>query len=117
MLIKNSYVIFPSNTEAYDTINIFFFSSEIYDIEHLLSSISNSRFKAFFKNLNIDTPITLNKINSLKRLKGLTDIERLSLYLSKSGKKNSAMNNIMLGLFKAIQFLKLSSFNRSFLPD
>lgn len=93
------------------------FSYEVYNIEYLLSSISNSRFKVFFKNLSIDTPTTLNKINSLKRLKGLTDVSRLSLYLSKSGKKTSAMNNIMSGLFKVVQFLKISNFTKPLLPD
>lgn len=97
--------------------NFFSFSYEVYDIEHLLHSISSSRFKVFFKNLSIDTPMTLNKINSLKRLKGLTDTSRLSLYLSKSGKKSSAMNNIMLGLFKVVQFLKISNFTKPLLPD
>ena len=113
----DNYSVFLNKIEILDMSSIFFFNLEVYNIEHLLSSISNSRFKVFFKDLNIDTPITLNKVNSLKRLKGLTDVERLSLYLSKSGKKTSAMNNIMLGLFKVVQFLKLGSFNKSLLPD
>ena len=97
--------------------DLFFFNYEVYNIEYLLSSISNSRFKVFFKTLNIDTPMALNKVNSLKRLKGLTDVARLSLYLSKSGKKNSAMNNILFGLFKVLQFLKMNSFTKPLLPD
>ncbi len=97
--------------------NFFPFNYEVYDIEHLLHSISSSRFKVFFKNLSVDTPTTLNKIKSLRRLRGLTDTSRLSLYLSKSGKKNSAMNNIMLGLFKVVQFLKISNYTKPLLPD
>jgi len=91
MNYKSDYLQFDYN-DSLPTGDLFkdnfsLFSYEVYDIEHLLHSISSSRFKVFFKNLSIDTPMTLNKINSLKRLKGLTDTSRLSLYLSKSGKK------------------------------
>jgi len=121
MNYKSDYLQFDYN-DSLPTGDLFkdnfsLFSYEVYDIEHLLHSISSSRFKVFFKNLSIDTPMTLNKINSLKRLKGLTDTSRLSLYLSNQVKKSSAMNNIMLGLFKVVQFLKISNFTKPLLPD
>jgi hypothetical protein len=64
-----------------------FFTREEYDINYLLKNIPLSNFKQFFKLLNIDTPEILNKTLSLKRIKGLTPLSRLSMYLSRSGKK------------------------------
>lgn len=86
------------------------FYREVYKINNLLQGVSNSSFKKFFKKLQIDTPEVLNKTRSLKRFKGLTPLKRLTLYLSRSGKKIKFSKLIILSFCKIIDELKQFSF-------
>jgi hypothetical protein len=79
---------------------------EVYKINNLLTGVSDSSFKRFFKNLRIDTPEVLNKTPSLRRFKGLTPLKRLTLHLSRSGKKAKFSKLIMLSFYKIIDELK-----------
>lgn len=78
----------------------------IYNAQTLLDSIALSPFKSFFEKFNIDTPEVLNKTKSLSRLKGLTYLNRLSLYLSRAGKKLKFSKLILWSLVNIIEILK-----------
>ena len=87
------------------------FYREVYKINNLLEGASNSNFKIFFKKLQIDTPEVLNKTNSLKRFKGLTPLKRLTLHLSRSGKKTKFTKLVLLSFCKIIDELKYINYN------
>lgn len=90
-----------------------FFEREEYDINYLLKNIPLSNFKQFFKPLQIDTPEVLNKTPSLKRIKGLTSLTRLSTYLTRSGKKLKFSKLISRSLFDIIKTLNYNNLNSS----
>lgn len=85
------------------------FDRESYNIDYLLSNVPLSKFKDFFKSLSIDTPESLNKTKSLKRIKGLTPLTRFSLYLARSGKKNKLSTILLNSFFHLIDFLKTTN--------
>lgn len=86
------------------------FTREEFDINYLLRNAAISQFKFFFKSLNTDTPEILNKTKSLKRLKGLTPLTRLSLHLARSGKKLKATKLILLSFSRLILKLKQQAY-------
>lgn len=93
------------------------FDNEIYNINLLLSNLRSSSFKLFFKNLEVDTPESLNVIKSLKRLKSTTLLKRLASYFLKSGKRNKTLNQILIS-FNKIIFLSQQNYSMpTFLND
>lgn len=90
------------------------FTREEFDLNYLLRGAAISQFKFFFKNLSTDTPETLNKTKSLKRLKGLTPLTRLSLHLARSGKKLKATKLILTSFYRLILKLKQQAYAINF---
>ena len=62
------------------------FIREVYDINFQLTSLKRSDFKYFFKSLKIDTPLILNKVDSLSRIKGKSTLKSASKYIMRKGK-------------------------------
>ena len=87
-----------------------YFLKEAHDVSQILTNIKDSKFKAFFKDLDIDTPCILNKTRSLKRLGGATHLNKLSAYLSRSGKKLKVLKVLLHTLNIICNTLKLSFF-------
>jgi len=85
-----------------------YFLKEAHDVSQILTSIKDSKFKAFFKDLDIDTPCILNKTRSLKRLGGATHLNKLSAYLLRSGKKLKLLKVLLHILNVISNTLKLS---------
>jgi hypothetical protein len=92
-------------------------TSQVYDINFFLKNINHSKFKTFFKELDIDTPYILNQINSLKRLKSLTYFKRLTSYVMRSGIKIKSFNVLLWSLINIINTCKTNAILNSFLKD
>ena len=86
-----------------------YFLKEAHDVSQILVNIKESRFKAFFKDLDIDTPCILNKTKSLKRLGGATHLNKLSAYLLRSGKKLKVLK-VLLYILNGVSDTIKSSF-------
>lgn len=88
-------------------------NNEFYSIEVLLKNSNLSNFKFFFKNLNLNIPSDLNKVESIKKLVGKTSYYQLNQFLMKSGKKLSSLKllqHFYFSLLKSINNLnKLQS--------
>jgi hypothetical protein len=82
-----------------------------------MSSIADSRFKSFFKTLGADTPEILNKTRSLKRIKGLTFLSRFSLYLSRSGHKETLSKLLTKSFLRILQIYKTTYTDQGLLKD
>lgn len=113
---NNNLFVYNISEEActksfYSELQYNYFDRELYEINYLLRGASESKFKIFFKNFNIDTPEVLNKTHSLRRFKGLTPLTRLVFYLSRSGKKLKFTKLILLSFFKIINELKITNNN------
>ena len=91
--------------------NANYFNNEIYDINYLLRNIRNSKFKSFFKELQINTPAILNKTKSLKRLRGSTSSTKLVSYLNRHGKKLKTTNTLLMSLYDVTK----DAFSKSFI--
>lgn len=106
LIVKKKNDVFFTMTNS----NVNYFNNEIYDINYLLRNIHNSKFKFFFKELQINTPAILNKTRSLKRLKGSTSSTKLVAYLSRHGKKLKTTNTLLMSLYSVTKDTFLKSF-------
>ncbi len=77
-----------------------YYSNEIFSISLLLSQYNLSKFKFFFKNLYIDVPFVLNKVPSLKRLHGKTELYQLNQFLIKKGNRLNSLRLLQNFFFK-----------------
>ena len=84
-----------------------YYDDTIEGIDKKLSGIHYSEFKSFFKDLGIDTPYILNQTPSLHRIRGKTRLIRLTTYLMRHGKKNTAIKLLLNALFLPYQELML----------
>ena len=121
-VFKNNLFSFDLTSDScsknfFDEVQQNFFDRELYNMKDLLIGISDSQFKTFFKNLGVDTPEVLNKTKSLKRMKGLTPLSRLSLYLARSGQKLKSTKLILNSFFEIINTLKLENWSSGILTD
>lgn len=98
--------------EDYYTMNLFseynydYFSKDVYDFKEVFQHVNTLKHKAFFKNLDLNTPTVLNQTNFLKRSSNHTDITKLSACLMRAGKKTCATKLISTAIFKVFYDLK-----------
>lgn len=113
VLEKNNLYI----TNDYSKYNLYkeyeydYYERDVIELQELFQNIKISKFKLFFKTLNIDTPHILNKTTSLKRNQNSSDFSNLAICLSRHGKYTSASNIISWSIFKIF-----SEFQKTFKP-
>ena len=96
----NSQVIVKDPLENY-------FERELFEIRDLLKNFNIINQKAFFKELNVQTPHVLNKTNSLKRTNNTTDLMKFAVRLSRSGFKTRSVKMISEALFQVFSEIKI----------
>ena len=98
--MKNQTFIIPFNKPNTSCFLNHELNSNFYpEIRRKLSAFYSSKFKLFFRDLSINTPQVLNKVNSLKRIRGLTPLSIFVRYLTRHGKKSTSRKVILNSFF------------------
>lgn len=96
-----------SNEEFYRL----WYSNLVYNPFYITTSgdynpICFTKFKFFFKNLNLPIPPLFNKIKSLKEFRNPTDFMRLSAHLQRSGKTVTTVNTLLNSYYMYLTMLR-----------